>query len=237
MESIFDSIQDGLIIKDREFNIVRINPMAARWYDYAMPLVGRKCYEALKGLESPCLDCPAVMALQSGQAAHEVVPKPGPGGQEVGWLELYAYPLVDAATGEMGGVVEFARDITQSRQAQEALRESETRHRLLVNNIPAVVYKGYADWRIEFFDNKIEALTGYHQDEFSSGRMKWRDLILPEDLEETQQIFLRAIKSTKSYVREYRIRHKDGHLIWIQARGQIICDLPGTSRICLRGIF
>ncbi len=75
------------------------------------------------------------------------------------------------------------------------------------------------------FDNKIEALTGYHQDEFSSGRMKWRDLILPEDLEETQQIFLRAIKSTKSYVREYRIRHKDGHLIWIHARGQIICDL------------
>lgn len=236
MESILDSIQDGLIIKDREFNIVRINPVVARWYDYAMPLVGRKCYEALKGLDAPCPDCPAVRAMESGEAAHEVVPKPGPGGGEAGWLDLYAYPLVDAATGERNGVVEFARDITQSRQAQEALRESETRYRMLVNNIPAVVFKGYGDWRVEFVDNKIEELTGYHQDEFNSGRMKWRDLILPEDLEETQKLFVQALKTTRSYTREYRIRRKDGRVIWIQARGQIICDLAGKIEY-VSGVF
>ncbi len=227
LESILDSIQEGLIILDREFNIVRINPVAARWYDYASPLVGRKCYEAFKGLASPCPDCPAVRAMESGKAAHEVVPKPGPGGQEVGWLDLYAYPLVDAATGERNGVVEFARDITQSRQTQEALRESETRYRLLVNNIPAVVFKGYGDWRVQFVDHKIEELTGYHQDEFNSGRLKWCDLILPEDLEAAQKLFVQALKTTRSYTRAYRIKRKDGGIIWIQARGQIICDLAG----------
>ena len=107
-----------MIIKDRDFKIIRINPVVARWYDYAMPLVGRKCYEALKGRLFPCPDCPAVRAMESGEAAHDVVPKPGPGGQETGWLDLHAYPLVDAATGEVGGVVEFARDITQQRQAE-----------------------------------------------------------------------------------------------------------------------
>lgn len=236
LEGILDGIQEGLIIKDRDFNIVRINPVVARWYDFAMPLVGRKCYEAFKGLASPCPNCPAVRALESGKAAHEVVPKPGPGGQEVGWIDLFAYPLVDAATGERNGVVEFARDITQSRQAEEALRESETRYRMLVNNIPAVVFKGYADWRIEFVDNKIEELTGYRQDEFNSGRMKWRDLILPEDLEETQELFVQALKTTRSYTREYRIRRKDGRVSWIQARGQIICDLAGKIEY-VSGVF
>ena len=84
--------------------------------------------------------------MESGKAAHEVMPKPGPGGQDAGWLDLYAYPLVDAATGEISGVVEFARDITQHQEAKEALQESESRYRLLVNNIPAVVFKGYLDW-------------------------------------------------------------------------------------------
>ena len=236
LERILDSIQDGLIIKDRDFNIVRINPVVARWYDYAMPLVGRKCYEALKGRESPCPDCPAVRAMESGQAAHEVMPRPGPGGQEVGWMDLYAYPLVDVATGERNGVVEFARDITQSRQAQEDLQESETRYRMLVNNIPAVVFKGYGDWSLDLVDNKIEELTGYHQDEFNSRRKKWRDLILPEDLEETQKLFVQALKTTRSYTREYRIRRKDGRVIWIQARGQIICDLAGKIEY-VSGVF
>lgn len=236
LAGILDGIQEGLIIKDRDFNIVRINPVVARWYDYAMPLVGRKCYEALKGLAAPCPDCPAVRAMESGKAAHEVVPKPGPGGQEAGWLDLYAYPLVDAATGERNGVVEFARDITQSRQTQEALRESETRYRMLVNNIPAVVFKGYGDWRVQFVDHKIEALTGYHQDEFNSGRLKWRDLILPEDLEETQRLFVQALKTSRSYIREYRIKRKDGRVIWIQARGQIICD-PAGKIDYVSGVF
>ena len=66
--------------------------------------------------------------------------------------------------------------------------------------------------------------------------MKWRDLILPEDLKGAQQVFLQALKSTKSYVREYRIRHKDGRIIWIQARGQILCDLQGKVEY-VYGVF
>jgi two-component system cell cycle sensor histidine kinase/response regulator CckA len=236
LEGISNSIQEGLIVKDRDFKIIRVNPVVARWYDYAMPLVGRKCYEALKGRLFPCTDCPAVKAMETGAAAHEIVPKPGPGGQETGWLELHAYPLVDPATGEVGGVVEFARDITLERQTEAVLQESETKYRLLVSHIPAVVFKGYLDWSIDFIDDKIEELTGYTKEDFNSRRMKWRDLILPEDLEGAQQVFLQALKTTQSYVREYRIRHKDGRIIWIQARGQILCDLQGKVEY-VYGVF
>ncbi|HLD46575.1 MAG TPA: PAS domain S-box protein, partial [Desulfobaccales bacterium] len=66
--------------------------------------------------------------------------------------------------------------------AEAARRESEAKYRLLVNQIPAVVFKGYQDWSVDFFDRKIETLTGYPKEEFDSRHLKWCDLILPEDL-------------------------------------------------------
>ena len=112
-------------------------------------------------------------------------------------------------------------------KAEEALRESEAKYRLLVNQIPAVVFKGYQDWSVDFFDRKIEKLTGYSKEEFDSRQLKWCDLILPEDLDMARGLFKQALKTDKSYVREYRIRKKDGEIAWIQARGQIFCDAAG----------
>ena len=110
--------------------------------------------------------------------------------------------------------------------AETALRESEAKYRLLVNQIPAVVFKGYRDWNVDFFDRKIEDLTGYPKEAFDSRQLKWRDLILPEDLEVARGSFRQALKTDKSYVREYRLRKKNGGIAWIQARGQIFCDAP-----------
>ncbi len=39
--------------------------------------------------------------------------------------------------------------------AEKAFKQSEEKYRLLVNNLPSIVYKGYPDWSVEFFDSKI----------------------------------------------------------------------------------
>jgi len=108
-------------------------------------------------------------------------------------------------------------------EAEKALRESEERYRLLVGNIPAIVFKGYADWEVDIFDDKIEEFLGYKKEEFVSRRIKWKDVVAEEDLQDIKQIFIQAVKTTRSYVREYRVKTKEGKLIWVQERSRIIC--------------
>ncbi|HZK13762.1 MAG TPA: PAS domain S-box protein, partial [Desulfobaccales bacterium] len=142
------------------------------------------------------------------------------------WVRL-SVRLVKNAQGAPRYFLGMMEDITERRRAEAALQENETRYRLLVKQIPSVVFKGYQDWSVDFFDRKIEHLTGYLKEEFDSRQLKWCDLILPEDLNMANGLFMRALKTDKSYVREYRIRKKDGEIAWIQAHGQIFCDAAG----------
>lgn len=124
-------------------------------------------------------------------------------------------------------VQELARKEEERQDALAALQKSEENYRLLVNNLPAVVFKGYADWSIELYDNKIEEFTGYKKEDFDSRRMKWCDVVLPEDLQKAKDKFIKALKTNKLYTREYRIRTRDGKIMWIHAKGQIILDQTG----------
>lgn len=85
-------------------------------------------------------------------------------------------------------------------------------------------YKGYSDGSIDFIGDKARALTGYSTEVFNSREKKWIDLVLKEDQASMQQAFREALKSDKTYMREYRIRHKQGNVIWIQEWAQIVCD-------------
>ena len=80
---------------------------------------------------------------------------------------------------------------------------------------------------MDFFDQKIEEMTGYSRKVFASRRKKWTDLILEEDLPLVRMAFGNALKNNKVYVREYRIRNKKRNIIWLQERATIICDNHG----------
>ena len=122
---------------------------------------------------------------------------------------------------------QLKREIEDRKRIEAELRESETRYRLLINNVPSIVYRGYKDWSVDFMDEKIKILTGYSMEEFNSREKKWSDVIVARDIETTKQAFIKALKTNKSYVREYRIEIKTGDILWVQDRGQIICDERG----------
>ncbi len=133
-------------------------------------------------------------------------------------------------------VKELEEEALKRKYLEETLQESEEKYKLLIKNLPGYVYKGYKDWSVEFFDKKIELLTGYDVDEFNSRKMKWSDLIVEEDFEAVREHFIQALKTEKSYLREYRINSKAGDVHWIQARGRIVFDNKGDMKY-VSGVF
>jgi PAS domain S-box-containing protein len=129
--------------------------------------------------------------------------------------------------GDVSGLLCIAMDITAKKRSEKALRESERKYRLLVRNLPNIVYKGYLDGSVDFFDDKIEKITGYSKEEFLSRRKIWFDVIYKEDLETAKDKFREALKTDNSYMREYRIKAKDGKLIWVEEGGQIVYGEDG----------
>jgi PAS domain S-box-containing protein len=133
LAGIFDSIQDGLSVLDLNFTILRVNQTMEEWFAPARPLVGKKCYEAYQFRKTECESCPMRKTLLTSKAAFGIVPKVGPGGEAVGWLGLYSFPFRDQASGRMKGVIEFVRDITDQKRAEEQIRLDEARLQSLYN--------------------------------------------------------------------------------------------------------
>ncbi len=137
LHDVFDAIQDGISVLDRELNIVRVNAWMQNAYVHAAPLVGKKCYAAYQRRQSPCPWCPTVKALETGETHSAVVPYPC-AEDPSGWMDLSAFPLRDADK-RVVGVIEYVKDITAQKRTEEALREREDQFRAVLAAVPDVM--------------------------------------------------------------------------------------------------
>ena len=181
---------------------------------------GRHCYDIF-GKGQVCPRCISLKVLNHGNPIREEWVRPF--GERI--YEFIHYPFSDIDNSPL--VLTLGIDITERKRMEETLRQSEEKYRILVNQIPALVFQGYADWSVDFFDHKIETLTGYTKEDFDCRRLKWCDVILPEDLDYAKGVFMDSLKSNDSYVREHRILRKDGEIRWVQCWGQIFRDAAG----------
>ena len=235
LEAFFEHTITPLVILDKDFHYIRVNQAYARACQRDVSEFPGKDHFELYPSAARNIFQRVVETKTPYQAFAQPFTFPDHPERGVTYWDWTLVPILNKQ-GEVEFIVLSLKEVTTRQQAAEALRESEEKYRLLVSNIPALVFKGYANWTVDFFDRKIEDLTGYRKEDFDSRVLKWSDLILPEDLPGAQQTLTEALKTNKSYVREYRIKAQDGRIIWIQERSQIICDAAGDLAY-ISGVF
>jgi PAS domain S-box-containing protein len=163
LENVLDAIQDGISVRDRELNVVRVNQWMESTYGPQAELIGKKCYHVFQKRTSPCPWCPAIPAMETGEPRQATVPYPT-ADLPTGWLEVSAFPLRNGED-RIVGAIEHLKDVTERKRAEEALRASESKYRELVQNANSIILRMDTRGRITFFNEFAQRFFGYTEEE------------------------------------------------------------------------
>ena len=159
--NILNSMGDGIYIVNRQYDIEYINPALEAQFG---AVNGRKCYQYLHDSEEVCPWC------KNKSASYQ---------EKIVRWEWYSektgktYDLLDTPLTNPDGSVsrlEVFRDITERKETETRLRESEERYRNLYEDAPNAYFSVGTDGRVERANRSAVELLGYSLDEMVGKR-------------------------------------------------------------------
>jgi len=131
-------------------------------------------------------------------------------------VSLTVSPLRDA-TGRIVGASKIARDITERKRAEEELRKSEKRFRLMADSAPMLIWMSGPDALDTDFNKEWLKFTGRTmQQELGEG---WTHNVHPDDLPRHLETYAHALEKKEQFTSEYRMRRYDGQYRWMVNQG------------------
>ncbi len=223
LHSVFDGIQDGICVMDTDFNVIRTNLWMEKMYASKMPLTGKKCYDAFQERDSICPWCPSIKTIKTGEVKNAIVPYTNQA-NPTGWIGLSSFPLKDAE-GKVVGVIKHVKDITQSKIAEEALRESEEKYRTLTeNSLQGIALIKANPLRFVFVNTVVSQILGRSLKEILAlPQEEIRQIIHTEEREELFERLAKRLQGDTSLTKyEFRIINKKGEIRWLEVLSNLI---------------
>ncbi len=154
---------------------------------------------------------------------------------EVRLLAWWAQSLKDEE-GRVVGALSTARDITDQRRVEEALRESEARWQFALEGAGDGVWDWNAETNEVFFSPQWKAMLGYTEEEIGNTLSEWETRVHPDD-REAVLAHLRAhlAEESEAFSAEYRMRCRDGNYKWILDRGKVLTRRPDGAPLRVIG--
>ena len=134
--------------------------------------------------------------------------------------------LTRNAEGRVTAIHGVLIDVTEQKQAEAALRESEQHHRTLANGGTALIWTSDTEMLCTYFNDPWLRFTGRPlEKELGNG---WTEGVHPDDYDRCLQVYTESFERRESFSMEYRLRHVDGDYRWIQDDGNPRFDSAGN---------
>ena len=128
------------------------------------------------------------------------------------WVRMTAIPI-SKEDGDFGGSMAIVADISSQRLAEIALRESESRFRLVANTAPMLIWMSDTSRLCTYFNHSWLAFTGRSMEqELGNG---WTEGVHPEDLQKCFDTYVQAFDAHEKFTIEYRLQRYDGEYRWV----------------------
>lgn len=145
---------------------------------------------------------------------------------KVKWVEIYGR-LLESFEGSKSYVSGTMRDITELKEFEQKIKESEQKYRFLADSIPQIVWIAESDGRMTYFNQATMDYSGKDYNAFLEYN-GWIDIVHPNEREENIQKWMVSVMHKTPFVFEHRFRNKNDEYRWFLSRAAPQLDDFGT---------
>jgi PAS domain S-box-containing protein len=205
-----DAMPDGVHVVDKDLRFVLVNKQMVKWSgNFGLPtdILGKTIHEVFTFL-SEKIRQEYRQVFETGEVL-KTVESTLVDDQEV-FTETTKVPITEG--GKVTKVMTILHDITERKNIENALRESEEKFRTLAEESPNMIFI-MVGGRVVYANQRVLEVLGYSREEFYSPEMNATSLVAPDYLEKTAKAFARYLDGVPVEPFEYALVTKSGEHI------------------------